>query len=162
MRHLIVMRHAKSDWSEPGRADHQRPLNKRGRRVAKEMGTFLAEQGIDPDIICCSTATRAQETMELLQPKLARQVEVLFSQELYLASALGLCKHLAGLHDSWTSAMVVGHNPGLSILASGLAKQTCELPTAAVVVLQSPAETWPDAFRSDQWQLLEFWKPKEL
>lgn len=65
-RRLVLMRHAKSDWGSPSLADHDRPLNKRGRRDGPRMAAWIAENGLRPDLILCSTARRTRETARLL------------------------------------------------------------------------------------------------
>ena len=60
MKHLYLMRHAKSSWKDSSLSDHQRPLNKRGKKAAPLMGSILNQQELIPDIILCSTAKRAR------------------------------------------------------------------------------------------------------
>ena len=62
MRRLILMRHAKSSWADPGQRDLDRPLNKRGRRSAALVGGWLKRKGYRPDQALVSSARRAQET----------------------------------------------------------------------------------------------------
>ncbi|WP_204322083.1 histidine phosphatase family protein, partial [Streptococcus pneumoniae] len=61
MHRLILLRHAKSDWPE-GVADHERPLNGRGRRAAPLMGEAMVERGYVPERALVSSAKRTQET----------------------------------------------------------------------------------------------------
>ena len=65
---LILLRHAKSDWSRPGVADHERPLNARGREAASKIGTYMVRHALVPDLIVASTATRVRETLDLALP----------------------------------------------------------------------------------------------
>lgn len=164
-RRLIVMRHAKSDWDDPSLPDHDRPLNQRGRRAAPRMAEQMICQNVRPDVIVASTAVRVRETLELMQPKWlvvwGEPIEVLREKSLYLATPETLISNLRGLHDSWSSAMLVGHNPGLSMLVSQFAHEPLELPTAAVAVLDSEAESWPEA-TVGVWKLTNLWLPREL
>ena len=64
MKTLLVLRHAKSSWNDPALDDHERPLNKRGRRDAPRMGVLVREYGLIPDLIICSDAVRARVTAE--------------------------------------------------------------------------------------------------
>ena len=66
MRRLLLLRHAKSSWSEPGASDHDRPLNRRGQEAAPRIGAYLARHRLIPDRVLCSTARRARETWELV------------------------------------------------------------------------------------------------
>ena len=63
MKSLLLLRHAKSSWKEAELADHERPLNKRGRADAPRMGRLLMEQDLVPDLILSSTAKRARQTI---------------------------------------------------------------------------------------------------
>jgi phosphohistidine phosphatase len=58
MKTLLILRHAKSSWKENGLADHDRSLNKRGRRDAPRIGELLRERGLVPDMILSSSATK--------------------------------------------------------------------------------------------------------
>src|SRR5262245_54961274 len=80
-RQLVVVRHAKSVWAEPDLADRDRPLNARGRRAAARVGEYLREAGVHPDLVLCSPARRAQQTLELFQ--LAKTTDVLIEDQLY-------------------------------------------------------------------------------
>ena len=50
MKTLLLLRHAKSAWSDPRLDDHDRPLSGRGERAAKAMAGLgvnaLAEHGL--------------------------------------------------------------------------------------------------------------------
>merc|ERR1711964_256129 len=85
MKRLILMRHAKSDWSSAGTSDHDRFLNDRGRQNAVSLGQWLAQRSLIPDAALCSTATRARQTLDLLD--LPPYTSVTFHRNLYLASA---------------------------------------------------------------------------
>jgi phosphohistidine phosphatase len=156
------MRHAKSDWSSPGLSDHDRQLNARGCRAAPLMADFLLKQGLQADVILVSSAVRAQQTLERLRPTWSSEAVVWTVPSLYLASPEEITKQIHGLHDSWHRAMVIGHNPGLSALASQLSGQAIELPTAAVALFSSPADNWCGALAAHPWKLEALWKPREL
>jgi phosphohistidine phosphatase len=166
-RKLIVLRHAKSDW--PDVADHERPLAKRGRRDAPVVGRWLGESGYVPDAVICSTAQRARQTWELVSAGLAEAAPgvspvVRFEARVYEAAVLGLLMLVREFDDAWRTAMIIGHNPGLAGLATGLASPDNPppqaFPTAAVAVLglAGPwAETTPGEAR-----LLAFTGPADL
>jgi len=59
MKTLLILRHAKSSWKHPELSDHDRPLNKRGKRDAPIIGKLLRKKGLVPDVIFSSTAVRA-------------------------------------------------------------------------------------------------------
>jgi phosphohistidine phosphatase len=164
-RRVYVLRHAKSSWDDPGLADHDRPLNERGRRAAKAMRRHLQEQGIAPDVVLCSSALRARQTLERLAPALASSV---VEPQLYGAGARTLLNRLRALPDGVDSVMLVGHNPGLQELVLGLAAPSLErdrvalkFPTAALATLAFDAARWvalgPGAAR-----LVAYTRPRDL
>jgi phosphohistidine phosphatase len=163
-RRLIFLRHAKSSWSEPGMADFDRPLNHRGRESAPAMGKKLRDEQIAVDIILASTAARVRQTLDLLLPTWHWHGPIAWEKSLYLASPETIGRHIASLDEQWHSAMIVGHNPGLSETVSQLTGRAIEMPTGAVAVLESSTQhiPWPNALRATHWHLKAFWKPKEL
>lgn len=162
MRTLILMRHAKSDWSHAELSDHDRPLNARGLNAAPKMAIKLASEGLEPDVILASSAVRVQQTVSLMQENWSSKAELLTEPSLYLASPETIAKSIEGLHDSWSTALVVGHNPGMLGLVSYLAQADMEMPTAAMAVFTSQADSWLNCISGSHWQLQAFWKPKAL
>jgi phosphohistidine phosphatase len=100
VRRLFLFRHAKSSWKDPGQADHDRPLAGRGRRAAKAVAGHMREERIEPELVLCSTARRARETLERIEPALG-VADVRFEPALYGASAGAL---LERLHDVPTTS----------------------------------------------------------
>ena len=124
MKRLILMRHAKSDWSQGGLSDYERPLSGRGVKDASKMGKWMARHLELPELILCSSARRTQQTLKLL--KLALQIEDVDTrgvieqhlESMYLASASTL-KELVHTHlNRYDSMMLIAHNPGLDGLLS--------------------------------------------
>ncbi len=119
MKRLILMRHAKSDWSQGGLTDFERPLNKRGVNDSSKMGKWMANHVELPDVILCSTARRTQQTMQLLLLGLmssgidTNDIEQYHFESMYLGSS-GTLKQLIHLHiNQHESIMLIGHNPGM-------------------------------------------------
>lgn len=153
MKTLILMRHAKSSWSTPGLDDHDRPLNKRGRKAAPLMAQWLAARGLIPDRILCSTARRVRETIEAMRAQLHTLPMPDFHEALYHAAPEALHGHALRLPDACACALVIGHEPGLSSYARRLggatAPEACQrayahCPTAAVAVFQAEIVAWPE------------------
>src|SRR5207249_535409 len=131
---LLLLRHAKSSWTEPSLADHDRPLAPRGRRSAERMGAHLRAEPTQIQLILCSSARRARETLELVAP--AGEIEV--DRELYGASASGLLERVRDLADEVEVAMLIGHNPAIHELAVNLGGQALaarKFPTGALATL---------------------------
>lgn len=139
---LTLLRHAKSDWGDASLADHDRPLNARGRRDAPAMAEHLAGLGDTPQRILSSTALRARTTAESFGLTLGVRVEL--DPELYLASAATLWAKAAA--QGATSVMLVAHDPGLSDLASRLSAGDIEhMPTCAIARFTWELSSWPEA-----------------
>jgi phosphohistidine phosphatase len=118
-RRLILLRHAKSDW--PDVPDRDRPLAKRGRRDAPRIGRWLHEHGYQPDVVVVSDAARTRQTWDLVAPELGESPAVHFEPRAYAASSLTLLYLAQELPARYRTALLIGHNPGLSELATSLA-----------------------------------------
>ncbi|MGH6913005.1 MAG: SixA phosphatase family protein, partial [Geminicoccales bacterium] len=141
MKALLLLRHAKSSWDEPGLREIDRPLTGRGRKAAARMGRLLAERGLIPDLIVCSPARRARETYDALAPALDADPELRFEDGLYLAEPAGLLRLTQALPDTARTVLLIGHNPGLERFAGRLAgsaagdslrRMAAKFPTAAL------------------------------
>ena len=140
---LLVLRHAKSSWSNAYLADHERPLAPRGRRAAEAMAAHLA--GLDPPaLVLCSTARRTQDTLDFVRPHLPETTEIHIEDDLYGAPAPLLLARLRHVPDGTPGVLLVGHNPGLEDLVRGLgrhgdpgliARVHAKFPTAALATL---------------------------
>ena len=148
MKHLYLLRHAKSSWKDTGLPDHDRPLAGRGRRAAKAIARHLRDHGIEPELVLCSTARRARETLERIEPALGSPA-VLVERDLYAANAPALLERLRSVPDTVESVMLIGHNPGLQDLGLDLARPSptarelaTKYPTAALATLAFGASNW--------------------
>src|SRR5579864_6603655 len=121
VRTLLLLRHAKSSWSDPGLSDHERPLAPRGQQAAKRVARYVDSHGLHPELVLCSSARRARETLEVLRPALGAGAKVRFDDVLYVADADELLGRVLAVSDHVDSVMLVGHNPGLQDLAISLA-----------------------------------------
>lgn len=162
MKTLLVQRHAKSSWKHPEVSDHDRPLNKRGRRDAPRMGRFVAAQGLRPDVIVASTARRARRTAEEVARHAGCEGAVQLDRRLYLASPDEIVDVVRGVAGSARRVMVVGHNPGLEDLVARLAGRRETLPTAALAALRLSIRSWTELTASTAGDLAGPWRPREL
>ncbi|HYH50553.1 MAG TPA: histidine phosphatase family protein [Acidimicrobiia bacterium] len=144
MHRLFVLRHAKSSWNNAHQADFDRPLAPRGEKAAEALAEHIGGWDEAPALVLCSTARRAQDTLEPVRARLPRSTEVRLEDELYGASAPELLARLQVVADEVPSVMVVGHNPGLEDLVRGLgphgdagviARVHAKFPTAALATL---------------------------
>ncbi len=169
MRRLLLARHAKSSWGDPGLADHDRPLNGRGRRAAPLVATALARRGFVPDAVRSSSSCRTRETWELMAPRFGGDPHVEFLSELYLASPAAVLRTIASAPPAARTLMVLGHNPSTHALAAHLARDgTPELrdrvlrsfPTGAVAVIELEDDDWSEAGAGGR--LLDYVLPRAL
>lgn len=167
---LSLFRHAKSSWDNQDLEDFDRPLNDRGKGAAPLMGKFMAEEGIVPDLILCSPAVRARQTLELALPHFRSEPTVNYEDDLYLTASSTLLKRIRKLEANVHHAMIVGHDPGLHRLAieltgSGdpelLQALTRKFPTAGLAVIQFDVTAWSKV-KPGTGRLRLFMTPKRL
>ena len=121
-RTLLLLRHAKSAWSDPRLDDPDRPLNRRGERAAKAMADHFAQLGLRPDLILCSTALRTRQTLAPIMATLAAPAPLInLSKDLYLASEDMLLTQLQAVSDDATTVLLIGHNDGIWHFGAALA-----------------------------------------
>ncbi|WP_198413883.1 SixA phosphatase family protein [Cryobacterium algoritolerans] len=145
-RTLILLRHAKSDWSGD-EADIDRPLNGRGRHQAPRAGAWLARSIPGIDLAVVSPANRARSTWELVSAELGRTPPTQVDDRTYAASAGQLLGVVRDLPDDAVTVVLVGHNPGIENLASLLTGESVPMPTSAITVIDL-AGPWSNAGRS--------------
>jgi phosphohistidine phosphatase len=149
MRTLYLVRHAKSDWSDPALSDPQRPLNARGRRDAPAMARRLAQRYRRPQLLLSSPALRAMRTAEIFARGFgARRRDIVVNPRLYASTAAALLRIVQTLDDRLTRVMLFGHNPELSVLAHRLCDRIDQLPTCAVARFRFDAKSWREVGRS--------------
>jgi phosphohistidine phosphatase len=170
---LFILRHAKSDWS--GKADdHARPLSARGKRTAPRIGAYMRAKAYEPELVLCSTAERAKETLQLVLAASAGQPQIRYDRSLYLAEWPELLDELRAVPGGASPLMVVGHNPGLEQLAIALALQAQsaaergrlqklaqKFPTAALAVLDFEIADW-SGLNTGLGRLIDYVRPKDL
>lgn len=101
--------------------DHDRPLNQRGRRAAQRLARHFQETGIRPELVLCSSALRARQTLQPISQVMSLADRTRIEPRLYGATADEVLTLVRGVDDGTTSVLVVGHNPGLQDLALELA-----------------------------------------
>jgi phosphohistidine phosphatase len=159
---LLILRHAKSSWSEGGLADHDRPLNGRGQADAPRMGRLLRHEGLTPELIISSTAERALTTAELVAQASGYENEIRTTRQLYHAAPEAYLEQLQQLPDEYGRVMVVGHNPGLEELLEQLTNAGEFMPTAALAHVELPIKQWADLDDTTEGKLVNLWLPREL
>jgi len=168
--HLYLLRHAKSAWTDPLLRDHDRPLAPRGERAAERVGGYLAGRTPAPELVLCSSAVRARETLMRILADLPVRPEVRIESELYGVGPAGLLRIIGAVSPSIRSLLVVGHNPTLGDLAVQLAgsgppkalrRIARKFPTAALAELRFDCGGW-DEIAFGRGELIAYSTPKRL
>jgi phosphohistidine phosphatase len=168
--HLSLLRHAKSSRTDPSTRDHDRPLTPRGERAATLVGAYLAGRTPSPDLVLCSSARRAQQTLERILAALPAPLEVRIDPEIYGAGSARLLRTIASVAPAVRSLLVVGHNPTMGDLAVRLAgagppdalrRLAGKYPTAALAELRFECTRW-DEITPGAGELVAYSTPKRL
>ena len=142
---LILLRHAKSDWSGH-EVDHDRPLAARGRRQAPDAGRWLAANVDSIDLAVVSTAQRARTTWDLASAELDPPPRTRHDVDVYAASVSQLLDVVRHFDEALGTVVLVGHNPGIEDLAETLTGDGVPMPTSALAVIELTS-AWDGAGR---------------
>lgn len=159
-RRLIVMRHCKSSWDHPGVADHQRPLNGRGRRDAPAIGARLGALGWIPETVVSSDSQRTRQTWAGVNDGLGTDIEPDWERALYHAGTTDIVDIIQAQDADIAALMVLGHNPGFGEFASWLSGAYLEMTTGNAVLLEADTDDW--SLDPSQWTLVEVLQPRDL
>ena len=164
-RTLILMRHAKSSWSDASIDDFDRPLNNRGRKSSTALGAWLAARDLVPQEVLVSGARRTVETWQGIAPNMPAQALMRSEPALYLAAAETI---VATLRQATAPiVLLIGHTPSIGACAAQLVETAPEhekfdqYPTGATTVMQFAGADWRSV-SARHGQLLEFVVPREL
>lgn len=144
---LLVLRHAKSDWSNPDLSDFDRPLNERGRTEAAAMARFLHTMQIDPEAWISSGAVRANETIEIIKREAKLSANIICKKELYLCPKEQIAMTMRKNPDLQNTIAVTGHNPGLEEFISSLVSSgtsLIRLTTCCLAIVELSIQKWED------------------
>jgi phosphohistidine phosphatase len=151
-RRLVLVRHAKSSWDDESLDDHDRPLAPRGERSLEPMRTHVASLELPTLFVLCSTAKRAETTLDGLRRSLPDDAAIEHDRGVYDDDARSLLERIRRRGAHHDSLMVVGHNPTLHDLACELVadgepseREQLErkLPTGAIVSMSFDGD-WDD------------------
>lgn len=147
MKQILLMRHAKSSWENPDLKDYDRPLAERGLKDAPKMGKYLRTIKYKPALVISSPAQRAKETTELsMEAAKLDEKQITWNEDLYFGSVRDYVAAIQSANDEYERIMLVGHNPLMEntagILSGADHKAAIRMPTAAIVCLESFADTW--------------------
>lgn len=156
------MRHAKSSWKDESLDDHDRPLNKRGKKDAPRMGELLKDEHLLPDYVLTSSARRARKTADHVALSAGFRGETRITANLYAANAAQLATSLGEVPETFSRVLLIAHNPGLEELLECWTGDYLPIPTAAIVHLELDISNWRDVSLQTPTRLLHVWQPREL
>ena len=162
MKSLLILRHAKSSWKHPELTDHDRPLNKRGKRDAPRMGEILRNEHLIPETIISSTAARAQATAEAVAKASGYKGKIALNRSLYAAGPEAYLKVLHGLSNESVRVLVVGHNPGLEELLENFTGEAQIMPACTLAHVKFSMDSWLELDYKTKGQLAGIWQPRDL
>jgi phosphohistidine phosphatase len=162
MKTLLILRHAKSSWKDDQVGDHDRPLNKRGKRDAPRMGELVQQAQLQPELIISSSAKRTRKTASRVAKQCGYQGIIEVQGTLYLAPPGAYIEALRKVDDAVNRVMVVGHNPGLEQLVAMLTGQQVVLPTATLAHVELDVARWRDMNTQTHGTLVDVWRPNSL
>lgn len=163
MKTLLLLRHAKSSWDDESVPDHDRPLNRRGKKSAPMMGRLILKEGLTPERIYSSTAVRARKTAEAVARTCRVRDRLELVENLYLAPAgTLLAEAQSRTPEPVERVLLVGHNPGMEDLVEALSGHRERFPTAALAVFELGIDAWADLGLGVETRLVKIWRPKEL
>lgn len=168
MKILTLLRHAKSTWDDPVARDFDRPLNRRGRKAARRVGEEMRALGLEFDLVLASPAMRVRETLEEIEEGYGRTLGARFDDRIYLAEPGTLLEIVRATDDAAERLLLVGHNPGLEMLAiqldggTGLRDEVAiKYPTGTLAEIELPIERWTD-IAPGTGRIARFVRPRDL
>lgn len=165
LSHLLLMRHAKSSWSDRTLSDHERPLNTRGEKSAPAIGAALHARGYAPDIIWSSDSKRTRQTSMLLIREIPGAQTVQYNPNFYHASAELVVNICSGEAEPDGKLMLLGHNPGWAELHTYFTGQYHNFPTGACTVLarqETKGNCDANWMSPTNWKMIDLLLPREL
>lgn len=148
MKHLYLLRHAHAASQDLGFADFDRPLDKKGQEGGAAVAYYLSQKKITFDIVLCSAALRAQETLEPLRPIIGtNNIEI--SEKFYNIPEDKILDSLRQLSKDITTVLYIGHNPGITFFILKFAKTLPQflmegITPATLAGFQFPLQQWED------------------
>lgn len=155
MKTLLLVRHAKSDWNDPGLDDFDRPLNERGKRDAPVMAHRLLDKKIMIDAFIASPAKRAKKTATIFAAAYKVDKEdIIFRDELYGAGPTVFYDVVMNADKQFDSIAIFSHNPGITDFANLLTTTRIDnIPTSGVFAIKAECDKWKDFASAKK----EFW-----
>jgi phosphohistidine phosphatase len=164
MKTLILIRHAKSSWSNVDLVDFDRPLNERGKKDAPMMAEKMIKKKIKLDAIISSPARRARKTAEAFCEVYGiKENRMILIDKLYHAAPDTFYEVITEADDKFDRVSIFSHNPGITDFVNELIEgvRIDNVPTCGVFALECNIKKWKD-FKQGEKKLLFFDFPKNL
>jgi phosphohistidine phosphatase len=171
MKTLTIFRHGKSGWDAPVSRDFDRPINERGVRGSKLVGTYCRREGLIFDAVYSSPAVRCVETLDAFWEGYGEILHPNWDKRIYLASGGSLLDWLNELDEAGDQILMCGHNPGCEELALMLAPDVKgdllrdeieeKFPTAAICQIEIDAPDWASV-KEGNGKIVRFLRPRDL
>ncbi|MDD2451331.1 histidine phosphatase family protein [Sulfurovum sp.] len=143
MKRLYLIRHAKSDWSDPSQSDFERGLNKRGKKNIIRMANALKTMEIKPDLIISSSAKRAKKTAKGLAKQLGYKEDIMLLDRLYMCEPQEWIETIQNIPEQYRSVFIIGHNPEITDVVNHLIDDYIDnIPTLGIVGFDVAAQKW--------------------
>ncbi|MDP1972400.1 MAG: histidine phosphatase family protein [Sediminibacterium sp.] len=155
MKHLLLVRHAKSSWANPGQADFDRPLNERGHGDAPMMANRMIERGVSIDMIISSKAVRALTTANYFATANGIAISDIVEHDfLYHAPPERFVKAIIQIPDEINTAAIFAHNPGITDFVNQLTSTRIDdMPTCAIFAIRIDTLSWKNWAKAKK----EYW-----
>ena len=163
MKKLIIVRHAKSSWDFPELSDYDRPLNRRGKKNAPEMGKRLASRGILPDMIISSPAKRAAATAKRIAMEIGYSIKDIKKEPLFYHGSMNdIINVVKSSSNKISTLMIFGHNPDLTTVTNSLTgSDIYNIPTCGIAEIDFDISAWNE-IEKNIGTLVNFDYPKKV
>ena len=155
MKTLILVRHAKSDWSDSTLSDFDRSLNGRGKEDAPVMAHRLLDNKVEIDAFISSPAKRARKTARIFAKAYkVKKDDMIFHDELYGASENVFWDVITKADNKFKSIAIFSHNPGITDFANLLTSTRVDnIPTCGIFAVKAECDNWKEFKEAEK----EFW-----
>lgn len=160
-RVLLLLRHAKSSWKNKELDDHDRPLNKRGKRDAIKMGKYLKKINMIPNAIVTSSALRTVETTSLVCRHCDYDGPVEVNFTFHKSGVYSYIRAISQTPVDRTRLLLIGHNPELEELVEMLTHSSLKMSTCTLVQINMYIPNWSNIISQNDFrsEIMNIWKP---
>lgn len=157
MLKLNLIRHAKTNQESPTGRDFDRELLPKGIIQANMLAVYLDSNAIDLGTVLCSGAKRTRQTWSILEQHVFPEAKASYTDDLYLANYPTM---MACIQEQTSKTItLIGHNEGISELASYLSGKDIHLKTCGFVQLSGNFDNWEELIR-DSMELVDQHRPE--